>query len=93
MIMLLPRLMFQGFDDRIERIGLVAAVSSSERVVTFKLPPSWGVPNPHQADFIGPRFQPELTHEEKYGWDPDEARKEYGFGGRDGTPKFKGYFG
>ena len=57
-------------------------VPLGERVVTFKIPPSWGSVN-----------QRPLTHEEKYGWDPVEARKEYGFGGADGTPSFKGYFG
>ena len=58
-------------------------VPTGERVVTFKIPPSWG----------SEVNQRPLTHKEKYGWDPVEARKEYGFGGIDGTPAFKGYFG
>ena len=61
------------------------SAADGERVVTFKLPPSWGSVN-HEP--LTP-----LTHEEKYGWDPVEARREYGFGGTDGTPAFKGYFG
>ncbi len=63
--------------------GAAQFVPSEERVVTFKIPPSWG-----SEVNQGP-----LTHKEKYGWDPVEARKEYGFGGKDGTPAFKGYFG
>ena len=56
--------------------------ATGERTVTFTIPPSWATVN-----------QTPLTHEQKYGWNVKEARKAYGFGGQDGTPRFKGYFG
>ena len=67
---------------REKELGAQPVAALGERVVTFKIPPSWASLN-----------QRPLTHEEKYGWDPAEAKKEYGFGGIDGTPAFKGYFG
>lgn len=59
---------------------------------TTKIPASLS----RRAEFAAQRaeaWEKYATHEEKYGWDPTEARKEYGFGGHDGTPRFKGYFG
>jgi hypothetical protein len=65
---------------------------SRERVVT-ETRPSYRGGSAH-PDFIGPRqYGENLSHFERYGWEPSEDRKEYGFGGRDGTPRFKGYFG
>ena len=54
----------------------------------------------------GPERAPDLSHltpVERHLMNPDrwdatpekiaEARRDYGYGGRDGTPRFKGYFG
>ena len=92
--MLLPVLLYQGFDDVISRRSKPQPVVTGERVVTYKIPPSWSNLRQSSSDFIGPKQYGEpLTHEERYGWNPDEAREEYSFGGKDGTPRFKGYFG
>ncbi len=94
MIMLLPVLLYQGFDDVISRMAMPQPVPTGDRVVTYKIPPSWKNLKQQSPDFIGPQQYGEpLTHEERYGWNPDEAREEYSFGGKDGTPRFKGYFG
>ena len=106
MTMLLPVLLYQGFDDVISRIVEPQRVTG-KRIVTYRIKTAEGVqefkdkavslanrrlPTSH-PDFIGPKQYGEpLTHEERYGWNPDEAREEYGFGGKDGTPRFKGYF-
>ena len=93
MVMLLPVLLYQGFDDVISRTTKPQPVPTGERVVTYKIPPSW-TKLEQRLNFIGPQQYGEpLTHEERYGWNPDEAREEYSFGGKDGTPRFKGYFG
>jgi hypothetical protein len=107
MIMLLPVLLYQGFDDVISRMVKPQPVPTGKRIVTYRIRTAEGVqefkdkaaslagrlPTSH-PDFIGPQQYGEpLTHEERYGWNPDEAREEYGFGGKDGTPRFKGYFG
>lgn len=109
--MLLPVLLYQGFDDVISQaydrysFAPPQPVPTGERVVTFRIRTIDGVqefkdgfpqrPLPTQhPDFIGPsQYGEPLTHEERYGWNPDEAREEYSFGGKDGTPRFKGYFG
>jgi hypothetical protein len=108
-MLLLPVLLYQGFDDVIQRHSKrqqpVQPVPTGQRIVTYRIRTAEGVqefqngfptrrlPVSH-PDFIGPQQYGEpLTHEERYGWNPDEAREEYGFGGKDGTPRFKGYFG
>lgn len=94
MTMLLPVLLYQGFDDVITLQSEPQPVPTGERVVTYKIPPSWSNLKQSSPGFIGPQQYGEpLTHEERYGWNPDEAREEYSFGGKDGTPRFKGYFG
>ena len=105
-MLLLPVLLYQGFDDVISRMWKPQPVPTGERIVTYRIRTHEGVqefqngfpimPLPTWLDpnFIGPQQYGEpLTHEERYGWDPDQAREEYGFGGKDGTPRFKGYFG
>jgi hypothetical protein len=51
----------------------------------------------------GPERAPAMTPVERHLLNPDrwdstpekiaKARREYGYGGKDGTPRFKGYFG
>ena len=106
--MLLPVLLYQGFDDVISRrynkiesfvrgrepFLKSQPVPTGDRVVTYKIPPGWSNIPSSSPNFIGPQQYGEpLTHEERYGWNPDEAREEYSFGGKDGTPRFRGYFG
>jgi len=67
------------------------------RSTTYKIPE--GLDPSRRAASAAQRadaWEKYATHEEKYGWDPVEARREYKFSnppGPKGLPRFKGYFG
>ena len=67
--MLLPPMKEESINSR-----LIAyqkpRLQDARRIVSYKVPKGWS------KDFIGPKQYGEpLTHEERYGWDPEEARK------------------
>ena len=80
-----PRMTAFKFMSYLERTG--ARITTETVLTDPRLSPS-------HSDFIGPQqYGVALTHDERYGWNPDDARKGMDYGGKDGTPRFKGYFG